>query len=524
MIHFCKNREFYYFSQFSDDDAGFSTFAAMQKKFISNLWLLLFLNLLIKPFWILGVDRSVQNLVGFGEYGFYTTILNFSFLFNILLDFGITNYNNRNIAQYQHLLSKHFSNILVLRFILAAIYFVVIMLTGIILGYDKRQMNLLAIVGFNQFLLALILYLRSNISGLLMFRTDSILSVLDRFLMIIFVGYLLLNQHFKLHFRIEWFVYTQTLAYIITCIIALIIVWKKAGKIKLHWNFPFLVMIIKQSIPFAILTLLMSTYNRIDPVILERLIPDPQGNYQVGIYAAAYRLLDAFNMVAYLFSVFLLPTFAALIKQKGNILPFIKFSFSTLFVFSILIAFTALYYSSELMTLMYPQHSDESSIEFQTRLNQSSLVFTLLMFAFISISSSYVFGTLLTANGNLKHLNIIAAMCVVINLSINLLLIPHIMATGSAIASLSAQTFSTMAQIVVVIKIFKIKTDKRYLSALLIFTIIALLSGFIIKQIGISWIQGICIIWIIGLISAISLKLINVNLLVKTLTEKSDNI
>jgi hypothetical protein len=47
----------------------------------------------------------------------------------------------------------------------------------------------------------------------------------------------------------------------------------------------------------------------------------------------------------------------------------------------------------------------------------------------------------LTANGNLKHLNIIAAMCVVINLSINLLLIPHIMATGSAIASFQHKPF-----------------------------------------------------------------------------------
>ena len=496
----------------------------MQKKFISNLWLLLFLNLLIKPFWILGIDRSVQNLVGFEEYGFYTTILNFSFLFNILLDFGITNYNNRNIAQNRHLLTKHFSNILVLRFLLAALYFVVIMLTGLIIGYNSRQMSLLAVVGFNQFLLALILYLRSNISGLLMFRTDSILSVLDRFLMIVFVGYLLLNQHYRLHFRIEWFVYTQTLAYLLTCLVALMIVWRKAGKTKLHWNFPFFVMIIKQSIPFAILALLMATYNRIDPVLLERLIPDPQGNHQVGIYAAAYRLLDAFNMVAYLFSVFLLPTFTTLIKHKGDIIPFIKFSFSALFVFSILLAFTALYYSPELMQLLYPQHTDESLAEFQARLNQSSLIFTLLMFAFISISSSYVFGTLLTANGNLKQLNIIAAICVAINLSINLLLIPRIMATGSAIASLSAQTFSAIAQVILVVKIFKIRVNKRYLTTLVVFTLVSLIAGFVAKQIGLSWLHGMCLLWVMGLITAMGLNLINVKMLMKAMTEKANNI
>ena len=87
----------------------------MQKKFLTNLSLLLFLNLLIKPFWVFGIDRTVQNLVGVESFGFYYIVFNFSFLFNILLDLGITNFNNRNIAQNHHLLSKHFSGILLMK-------------------------------------------------------------------------------------------------------------------------------------------------------------------------------------------------------------------------------------------------------------------------------------------------------------------------------------------------------------------------------------------------------------------------
>jgi len=87
----------------------------MQGKFVKNLTLLLVLNLLVKPFWILGIDRSVQNTVGAEEYGFYFAVFNFSFLFNILLDFGITNFNNRNIAQNNQLLTKHLSNLLVVK-------------------------------------------------------------------------------------------------------------------------------------------------------------------------------------------------------------------------------------------------------------------------------------------------------------------------------------------------------------------------------------------------------------------------
>ena len=58
---------FYFLIQNTCQKKTFITFArfyAMLKKFLKNIALVLFLNLLIKPFWILGIDRSVQNVVG----------------------------------------------------------------------------------------------------------------------------------------------------------------------------------------------------------------------------------------------------------------------------------------------------------------------------------------------------------------------------------------------------------------------------------------------------------------------------
>ena len=89
-----------------------------QKDFIFNIILLIFLNLLIKPFWILGIDVGVQNRVGAESYGLYFAVFNFTFLFNMLLDMGITNFNNRNIARHQQLLQKHLSGIITLKLLL----------------------------------------------------------------------------------------------------------------------------------------------------------------------------------------------------------------------------------------------------------------------------------------------------------------------------------------------------------------------------------------------------------------------
>ncbi len=209
------------------------------KKFLKNLGLLLFLNLLVKPFWILGIDRQVQNVVGTQEYGLYFTLFNFSFLFYIFLDLGITNFNNRNIAQNNQLLNKHLAGISMLKLVLGLFYGLVIFVFGILIGYRGEQLYLLAWVGFNQFLLSFILYIRSNLSGLLLFKTDSFLSVLDRLLMIIICGFLLWFNFFEGLFTIEWFVYSQTAAYIITLIVAVIVVINKSGKLKFNWNIPF---------------------------------------------------------------------------------------------------------------------------------------------------------------------------------------------------------------------------------------------------------------------------------------------
>ena len=232
----------------------------MHKKFVKNFFFIFLLNILIKPFWIFGIDRTVQNVVGATEFGIYSSLLSFSFLLNIILDLGITNFNNRNISQHSHLLKKHFSGIILIRVVLVISYFIISLIAGWILGYNARQLSLLIVLLLNQSLAAFILYLRSNISGLQLFKTESIISVLDRLLMIKFCAVLLWGNLFDNIINIQWFVGAQTLAYVITAMITFIIVAKKAKFQRLIWDGKFFLIILKQSYPYAILILLMAFY------------------------------------------------------------------------------------------------------------------------------------------------------------------------------------------------------------------------------------------------------------------------
>jgi len=510
----------------------------MRKKLLSGLFWVLLLNLLIKPFWILGIEVGVQNAVGAEEYGFYIAIFNFAYIFNILLDLGITNFNTRNIAQYPQLISKHISGILSIKIMLLGLFVLVTFTVGLLIGYNSRQFYLLAWLCFNQFLNSLIIYLRSNFEGLLMFKIDSVLSIMDRLLMIIICGALLFNPNF----RIEWFVYAQTVAYLITVIVALTALIHRTGLQRIRWNIPFTFAILKQSAPFALLVLLMASYNRLDPVLLERLLPNEVGDYQAGIYAGAFRLLDALTMIAYLVSVILLPIYtkltASVRQQSHNETLLLNFKgetnkmkqqeveettselakttrlmFSLMMFFSVTTAVTCSFLSQPLMELLYREHELESAE-----------VFRILIYGIIPISITYIFGTLLTANGNLRQLNFLAFITLIINVIANFILIPRLAAVGSAWASVSAQTFMAVAQLVVALHIFHLRPSFGYIVRLIVFCVLIIVTNYLASLMALPWWGQAVSVFLVAIGIAMLLHLINIKEIINIIKLESKEV
>lgn len=468
-----------------------------QKKFITNIAFLIVLNLLIKPFWPLGIEPAVQNAVGNAGYGEYFILFNFSFLLNIILDFGVTNFNNKNIAQNNHLLTKHFSSLFSLKLALGIIYVIVTLILGLVMGYDFRYMKLLSILAVNQFLISMIAYLRSNLLGLHLFKTDSFVSVADRIIMI-FLCVGLLLRWFGIEIDIMTFVYAQTIGYVLTATLAFITVYLKTDHFKLTWNWPFSLMILKQSFPFAILVLLMTFYNRLDAVMIERILPEGEGAEQAGIYAKAFRLLDAANMIAYLFSVQLLPVFSKMIKQKENVENLVKLAFILLITPALMVSIGCFFYAQDLSSLINHGVTD------------SSVEFGILMFCFTAVATTYIFGTLLTANGNLKQLNMMALTGICINLILNFVLIPHYKAMGSAVSSLITQFFTAGIQIFFAIKIFKFKVNVRLIIALLVFIVGLIVFNIVSKSISTNWMINFAVMCVCGMAWAFISGLLNI--------------
>ena len=468
----------------------------MQSKHFRSLFLLLLLNLLIKPFWILGIDRNVQLAVGEESYGLFYALFSFSFWLQIVLDPGLDTFTKRGLAHNPSQLSKYISSFIPLKLGLALVYILLSAIGGLVLGYNAYSMYLLGWILLNQALASLILYLRANLAGLHKFNIDSLFSVLDRGLMIVFCGILLWGNFFSTPFKIEWYIYAQSMAYVITALMAFFAVFRYSTFFKPKINTTYLRVILRESYPYALLGILMTLYTRIDALMIERLLPD--GKMQAGIYAQAYRLLDAFNMVAFLFATILLPVFTGMIKRKESVQHTVRTTYSLLMVPSFLLGLSSYYFRDEIMGLLYNTQATP----------YLGVVFGFLMFTQLAISTVYIYGTLLTANGSIRFLNYISGAGVLVNIILNFWLIKQYGALGAVIATLVTQMLVSVAQLLKAHAIFDIGISFRELSKTGLFIVLAFATfNWGHALIG-SWIGSMLILCCINLTFALILKLI----------------
>lgn len=420
----------------------------MKREFLLNIVFLLTANLLIKPFYLFGIDRTVQNTVSESEYGLYFALFNFTFLFQIVNDFGIQNYNNRNIAQHRHLLVKYFPNLIVLKGLLSLLYLVLVLGIGWWVGYTLPHFSLLLFIAFNQILFSLVLYLRSNVSGLGRYRLDSLLSVTDRLLLILICSVLLWGNVVPGSFRIEWFVWAQTASLSVTALIAVSIVARRLPRFRLRIKPAFLRYLLRESAPYALSIFLMSAYYRLDGLMIEQLLPD--GATEAGLYASAYRLYEAANMVGFLFASLLLPLFSRMLAEKVSVEGLAHFSFKLIVLSGLILLIAVGAYPTEIMQLLYKSGSA-----------YSGQILLYLCGSYLAVAGTYVFGTLLVASNHTRQLNYVFAIGLVINLTLNLILIPALKAKGAAIATLVTQVFIICGELFIARKELKLSIPWR---------------------------------------------------------------
>ncbi|MEL6941289.1 MAG: oligosaccharide flippase family protein [Bacteroidota bacterium] len=478
----------------------------MNREFLVNIIFLVAINLLIKPFYIFFIERDVQNVVGTSEYGIYFALLNLVLILEIVNDFGIRNFTSRYIAQNNHLLQKYFPDLLSLKIVLSLFYYIITLIIGWILGYLMEYFILFNVLIISKMITSGISFFRANIIGLAQYRSDSVLSVLHRLISIFLCGILLWIPSFRTDFSIEWFVYTELSALFITLLVAYFLLQKHLSNFRFRIHYQRILVFLRQSLPYALIVFLMMIYNRIDAVMLEQLLED--GKEQAGIYAASYRLLDAAVMFSFLFANLLLPMFSRMLKQKESINNLMKFTFELMMAMSISGVVAIYFLQAEIMELLYvgatPYWGD---------------ILGVLMWSFIAISATHVFGTALLANGNLRALNYLFVLGIIINILLNWYFIPIHKGYGAALTTCTTQFFVVLGEIYLVIRFFQLNEIRMWMKVFVfgisLFSLVhfgeSLLNFDWRLKFGIIFLSGIGLAFTFRLLRLASIKMLFLN-------------
>lgn len=451
----------------------------------------------------------IQNLVGTDTFGMYKVLFNIAFLFQFIHEPGIQSFNSQNIAKNPDQLGFHLPRILGLKILLGVVYFGITLGYFLLNPYDHTLLPLMIVITINLFLSTLFLYLRTNIAGIGKYRIDSLLSSLDKLLMLIILGVLSWVSPFRENFQIIWLAYGQFVAFFIACLVALFILYRHLGTIKISFSWDYTKKLIRWSLPYALILLSMSAYTRMDSIMIERILDD--GGLESGIYEYGYRFLDAFNMVGYLFAALLLPMYASNIKDNKVINELIDIGLRMMVLVTFVGATAAITYRNEIMNWA---HSEATPYYGE--------IMIYLMLSFISLSIAYIFGSLIVATNKLRNFNVLLFFGVVLNFCLNLYLIPYENALGAAKATFVTQTIMAIGQIILVLKSIKVKISLRLLLSIVVFGLLcALIFGSIYAYIPIGWVYRALLSTSFVVIIALLIKLVDIKTIISLISTKN---
>jgi O-antigen/teichoic acid export membrane protein len=389
-----------------------------------NISLAVVLNLLIKTAWILA-NNVVQDRVGHTDFGLYLALYAFGFLFLAASDMGINQYTTVTLAAQPTLLRKLFPSLLSLKLFFSALYPVMMVGAGWLLGYRGQELYFLLLLSAVHGALQINAFFRANFQAFQQFRIDAFASVLDRAIMLGIVVVLLLTR-----ISVEAYIYAYLASAVVTMVLLYLALSRVHGRMRPGGTWSEYRELLRASLPFAIITVLYSVNDKIDQVMLERIIGGDAGKHETGLYGGAYRWVDTVMM--YLWTV--LPIFFAKFAHHRDDVPTLR----KLLVFGqpiaalpmIFAGVFVLFYGDKLLFLF-----DRST---PAELATMTLSMKILFIAVLVNGLFAIYSTLLTSTGHEGFVGRMIAVSIVMNVTLNAFLIPQHGAIACAWATVAS--------------------------------------------------------------------------------------
>ena len=392
------------------------------QRIAKNTVVLLVANIVSKVLSFFYIMYTARYL-GAEGFGILSFALAFTGIFSVFTNLGLGQLTIREVARDKSLAPKYLANISTMKIFLVSVTFGLIAIVINLLGYPDQTIKVVYLITLSIIFSAFNGMFYSIFQAFEKMEYQSLGQILNSVLMLCGVLFAIKYGFSVIGFASLYFmVNIIILGYSFT-----ILRWRfsnpnlnwSSQKIEIDWSF--WKSTIKEALPFGLTGIFIMIYYWIDSVMLSLI----KGNLEVGWYNVAYRLNLIPLIIPGIFNSVMFPVMAKyFISSKVHLNQIYQRYFKYMVIFSIPIGVGISFLSERIILLIFGEEYIPSIIALQ-----------ILIWSSVFIFMGAAFGRLIESLNKQIIGTKIAGSCAILNIILNLLLIPRYSFIGASVAT-----------------------------------------------------------------------------------------
>jgi O-antigen/teichoic acid export membrane protein len=372
----------------------------------------------------------MARYLGPAGYGVLTFALAFTSIFSVFTDFNLQLLIAREVARDEKSVTKYMANITVMKIAMSIITFILLAVVINLLGYPWQTVQVVYLLGLSIIFMAFTQMFYAVFQAYQRLEFQAIGQLLNAVLMTVLV---IIAVNMKLDVAAFGYMYiASALAVLIFCIfiwnlvVSQMTVISKSAILEIDWNF--WKEVIREAIPFGLAAIFVTTFYWISTVLLSLM----KGNEAVGYYNASYRLVLVLSFLPTALIGALYPAMSKLfVTSQETFRLYHEKAIKYLIMIAIPIGVGTTLLAREIVLSIFGKAYLDSVMALQILIWSE-------VFIFMSMPIGNLFNSL-----NKQHLvTWITGACLILNIGLNLILIPICGINGASITTVATEALS----------------------------------------------------------------------------------
>ncbi len=359
--------------------------------------------------------------------GVYFFAITFTTIFTVVADFGLAPVLTREASRYPDRSEKYFNTVFWTKIIFGLGAYLLVVLFVNILNYPELTKTLIYVSGITMLFDNLLTSFYSIFRARKNLIYESIAVIGSQFVTMVIGTVALLN-----HWPLVWLILAYTTGSFLNLIYINFFIRKVYGiKLRLLWdNYIFKIFFIT-ALPFALAGIIGRLYSYSDALLMSKMLTAKE----LGWWSVPYKTTFAFQFIPVALSASVYPVFSGLfVTNKTAIGPLFEKSWRYLFAIIFPLAFGLIAIAGPAIKFVYGQ-------EFLPSIMPLRILLVSLIFGFLG----FITGALLNATNKQKIQTGLITLALVINIILNLILLPKLGINGAAISALVSNAVLCLA-------------------------------------------------------------------------------